>query len=418
MPLKFLKVAIALAILTAPISVMGEKTLTLDEAVSEALEANPALKAQEAEVGAYQARIGAAKSLDDPMLGVEFYDVPIDTIDVTKGMETNYSVIQKIPFPGKRAARGRIARNEFLAQKSVLEGHRIGLIVKTEHAFHDLYFLKHSETVNAELQGLWKKLVAFEEARYATGRQGSQNLAKAKLELDRLQSEESLLRAREIEAQANLNILRHRSPSEPVRLAPLPEKIHTIPTYPLFEKAVLERHPEITAREYTAASRRAGVSYAKKEASLPDFQTRFAYAKRYGVEDNWTGEMMINIPFFWSKNRKTLEEAKALQKASEWETLSARDRRLAGLKESYAHFESSENIHRLFRSQILPHATVAFRSAQSAYAAGETDFLTLVDTARQLKEAKLGGVEAFVNCHRAFTHLKEAAGFDFSKEGL
>lgn len=401
------------ACLAVAFAARGDKTLTLGEAVAEALAENPALKASQSEVDAQKARIAIAKSLDDPEAGVEFYDVPIDTADVTKSFEINYSLIQKFPFPGKRSSLGKSAENNYLAQKSFYEGDRLALQVQTEHAFHDLYFVERSLRINRELVGLWRKLAGSEQALYTTGKESAQNFLRAKLELERLQTETALLEAQKIGAQARLNILRHRDPGEPIHLAEIERHEHPFPSYEEFERSVLKKHPELKGVEYQMASSKDQLSFAKKQAVLPDLKLRGTYAQHFNSIDNWTAEAMINIPFLWGKSRKELKTARAMAVASEHKLAGVKDEKLASLKEAYARWESARQSHRLFQGKILPNALMALKSAQSAYETGEEDFLNYVDTARQFQSAKLGALKSLVEYQQAITDLKMSVGEDF-----
>lgn len=391
----------------------GGDLLTIDEAVLQALAENPGLQASEALVQAQKARISIERSLDEPMAGVEFYDVPINTTDITQGMETNYSFVQKFPFPSKLATKSGMAKKKYWAQKNIYENAKISVRVETEHAFHDLYYLERALKINRELQGLFQKLVSSLEAGYATTHEPSQNFLKARVELEKLQSEAAMLEARQVGAQARLNILRHRHPSEPVRLAELPNIAHAVPAYKEFEKRMLTSHPELKASEFSAAAAKSNVTLARQELVLPDFQTRFTYAERYALQDAWTGEVMINIPFLWGKRRKEIQESVAMRRAAERELASVRNDRLAMLGESYANWESSKKSHQIFRGRVLPHAALALQSARSIFETSPNDFLSLIDAARTFKEAKLGELEARVEVHKALTHLKLALGEDF-----
>lgn len=403
---------IVLSGLVAQTARSGE-VLTIEEAVAQALAENPGLQAGEAEVQAQKARISIERSLDEPMAGVEFYNVPINTTDIQQGMETNYSFVQKFPFPSKLATKSGMAKKKYLAQKNLYEGDRISVLVETEHAFHDLYYLARALKINRELQGLFQKLAASLEAGYATTHEPSQNFLKARVELEKLQSESAMIEARQVQAQARLNILRHRHPSEPVRLAELPKTDHPIPSYEEFEKKMLTIHPELKAAEFSAEAAKSNVTLARQELILPDFQTRFTYAERYALQDAWTGEVMINIPFLWGKRRKEIQESVAMRRAAERELASVRNDRLAMLKESYANWESRKKSHRIFRGRVLPHAALALQSARSIFETSPGDFLSLIDAARTFKEAKLGELEARVEVHKALTHLKLAVGQDF-----
>lgn len=396
-------------------SARGEEPLTIEQAVSEALNANPALKAKEAEVKASKARIGIARSLDDPMVGVEFEDVPIDTVNIKRGMETNYSVIQKFPFPSKLITQGRVAKNSFRAEESNYEWGKVNLVVETEHAFHDLYFIEKSLVINRELRGLWQTLSASEKGRYETGNGGAQNFLKAKVESEKLESEGELLEAKKIEMQARLNVLLGRDIHQPIALAQLPKHNHPFPPYAELEKRVLERHPELKMAQYGVATSKSNLSLARQQTLLPDFQTRFTYGQRYGLQDTWTGEAMITIPFLWGKNRKAIQEAKAMERMAGREKENVQNERLAMLKESYARLESTKRIYDLYTTKILPNATVAVKGVQAGYQTGKVMFIDAIDTAREFQEAKFKTLEAFVDYHEAITHLKLAVGENWER---
>lgn len=399
-----------LALMVGTPEAWGGELLTIKEAVSQALAENPALQASKAEVEAKKARISIERSLDEPMAGVEFYDVPITTTDITQGMETNYSFVQKLPFPTKLATKSGMAKKKYWAQKNIYESNKISVMVETEHAFHGLYYLERALKINRELQSLFQKLAASLEAGYATTHEPSQNFLKARVELEKLRSEAAMLEARQVQAQARLNILRHRAPAEPVRLAELPQIDHALPSYEALEEKMLAIHPELKAAEFSAAAAKSNVTLARQDLVLPDFQTRFTYAERYALQDAWTGEVMINIPFLWGKRRKEIQESVAMRKAAERELASVRLERLAMLQESYANWESAKKSHQIFRGRVLPHAALALQSARSVFETSPNDFLSLIDAARTFKEAKLGELETRVAMHRAWTHLKGALG--------
>ncbi len=404
-----------LIVILAPLQGSAQNALTIEAAVAQALQANPALKAKEAEVQASKARIGIARSLEDPMVGVEFENVPIDTADITRGMQTNYSVIQKFSFPSKLITQGKVAKNSYRAEESVYEWERLNLEVETEHAFHDLYFVEKSFAINRELQGLWQTLAGSEKGRYTTGSESSQNFLKSKVELEKLRTEGELLGAKKAELQARLNILRGMNPNQPILLAELPKHNHSLPAYAELESRVLERHPELKAAQYQVAASKSNLSLTRQQTLLPDLQARFSYGQRYGAQDAWTGEAMITIPFLWGKNRKAIQEAKAMAKIAGREKENLQNEQLAMLKGSYARLESSKRIYDLYATKILPNATVAWQGARSAYQTGKEDFINTIDTAREFQEAKFKTLEAFVDYHRAITHLKLAVGGDWMR---
>ena len=389
--------------------VAAQNVLTIEQAVQEALEANPALKGAGQNVEAAKAQVGAARSLNDPMVGVEFEEVPITTNDITRGTMTNYAITQELPFPSKLITRGKSAKKSYLAQKNSYEAEKIGLIVETKHAYHHLYFFERSLQINRELQGLFQRLAASEQAQYQVADNTSQNFLKARVEVEKLKNEEAWLEAKRIEALAMLNILRNRNPKEEILLGEL-SKGHPLPAYDALEKKFFEKNPELKAAQLQTEAFRADASLAKQEAWIPDLEARFAYNQRYGQQDAWTAGAMINIPFLWGKKRKEAKQAKALAQASRHALTNIQNERLAMLEEAYAQFESSSRSKAIFEDKILPQARLALKSSEAAYQTGKGDFLSLIDAARGLKEAKLGALEAQIAYHQAVTDLKGAVG--------
>jgi len=393
--------------------VFGEPVLSLEQAVEEALQENPALKAREASVNAAKAHIGVAKSLDDPMVGVELYQVPIDTIAPDQAMDIDYSVIQKFPFPGKLKSKKRAAESEFKSEMSGYDANRLTVQVETEHAFHKLYLAEKSLTLTRQLKALFAKLAASEKARYTAGNKTAQDYLKSKSEMEILEGELALLEAEKIKAQARLNILRHKEPGESIRIADLPKHNHPFPDYKTFEEFVLKNHPELKMVEHRLNAQQAYTSFARKEASLPDIQLRGTYVSRLNTDDAWTAEAMLNIPFLWGKNRKALQESKAKERQAAQQLASQQDERLASLKETYARVESNKKSYAIYAGQIVPNMSVAMKAAEAAYKAGTTDFIGFIDTAREYKKVQLAALQALVDYHNTISDLKYAVGEDF-----
>ncbi|MBI4125744.1 MAG: TolC family protein [Deltaproteobacteria bacterium] len=406
---KIFSLALVLALLAPFPPANARGPLTIEAAVQEALQANPALMAAGKEVEAAKARIHSARSLNDPMVGVEFEEVPVTTSDITQGMMTNYVLTQDLPFPTKLAAKSKAAKKNYLAEQNSYEAEKIDLMMAVEHSYHHLYLFEHSLGINRELQGVFQRLAAAEQAKYQTGGNTSQNFLKARVEAEKLKNEEALLEAERVMALAQLNRLRNKNPGEEVSLAGLPS-LHPVSSHDALEEKFFKKNPEVKSAKLRAEAFKADASLAKQEAWIPDLQARFAYNQRYNQQDAWTGGAMINLPFVWGKKRKEAREAKAMAQAARHALRDVENERLARLEESYARLESARQSHAIFKEKILPQAQLALKSSEAAYQTGQDDFLSLIDAAREFKEVKLSALEAFVNYHRAVTDLKGAVG--------
>lgn len=401
---------LVVAALISPKGVSGKDLLTIEEAVSQALGENRELKASEAEVRAYKAKVGVEASLEDPMFGVEFEDIPLNASNPQSAEEKSYFVVQKIPFPSKLLTRGAAAQKEYLSKKSALGAQQLAIIRETEHAYHRLYLAKQSLKIISELKSLFINLAAGEEAAYLGDQSNATNFLKAKVERDRLRSEEAMLKAQEVETRSQLNILRHRDPGEDYEIGDLINHLHDLPSFDVLKERVLKNHPEITEARKAEEAMLTKASAMAQENFLPDFQTRVAYTDRDRMADAWTLELMMNVPFLWGRNYHGYRESKALAQKSKRAYEAVLEKRLSELKEVYARYESTKKVHKIYQSEVVPNASIAIQSAEAAYQSGGIDFLNMVDTLRLFEEAKLKGIEAKVEYHKAITDLKYAIG--------
>ena len=124
------------------------ETLTLDEAVSAALSANPDAKAALLDAQAAHARPPQAATPSDPTFMVDFIGVPTNTIDVSKGT-VQYMVEQQVPFPTKlvygykaekRAAEAADSRSQATTQE---------LVRQVKRAYTELWRLSEEERIES-----------------------------------------------------------------------------------------------------------------------------------------------------------------------------------------------------------------------------------------------------------------------------
>src|SRR4030095_203580 len=125
--------------------------LTLEEAVTNALQQNPELKAMQKDVEAAQAKIPQARSWDDPMVGVRFYQVPFSG-SFDDAADIDYIVSQKFPFPGKKKAASQIPYHDYLHHIEALGGRGRELLRDVKTAYFALFSAERTIAVNYEIE--------------------------------------------------------------------------------------------------------------------------------------------------------------------------------------------------------------------------------------------------------------------------
>lgn len=388
----------------------GSATLSLDQAIEEALASNPEVRASRYRVESSKARVLGAKALEDPEVGVEFMNVPISTTDVKRGEQINYMIEQKIPFPGKRYERGKAARYDVLATEGMSRGEIQDIVLDVTQTYYDLYRLDRMIEVNRESQKLLRQLRSSTETWYATGKASAALPLKVEVELTMIQNNEILLRQERLTHEAHLlALLNQRDHSSIV----LPRKIR-LPKLRLSIDDLLyqsgESRPEINQLKAMEKRDKAKLT-AAKQGLLPDFSLGFEYNQRPGMEDAWTGKASLNLPlFFWGKNRGEIREAKADLMATKAEHEAIKNHTYHLVEEAYNNVRSFEKILGSYERQVLPRARTALHAAQTGYASNQTDFMTLIDAARSYRDLEASYYETQAELGMAFAKLERLVG--------
>lgn len=392
------------------------ETLSLQQALHEALAANPEVRASAYRVEAAKARIPQAKSLMDPQVGVEFMDVPISTGDVRRGDEINYMIEQDLPFPGKRHQRGKAARYDAIAASNTSRGQVQDILVDVIATYYDVYRLDRQLDVLRENTGLLRGLQSSTETWYAAGKSPAAIPLKAQVELTMLKNSEVLLKQERLTHEAHLKALLGRSSHESIvvsrklRLPGAPDSLDQ------FLNTAQDSRPELGSLDAMTKREKAKLTESRL-GLLPDFNLGFKYNQRPGMEDAWTGSASINLPIFWGKRSGEIREAKANLKAAEAEAQAMRNHTRHDVEEAYNNVLSSRKIVSTYERELLPQARTALKAAQTAYAAGQLDFMTLIDATRSDRELRMAYYETIAQLGRASARLNRLVGIPLDNQG-
>jgi len=385
--------------------------LTLDEAVSRVLGANQDIRAAHYTVEAAKARIPQAKALEDPQIGVEFYNVPINTGDVTKADDIDYKIEQKIPFPGKRHILGKAARFDAEAVAAKSGGRIQDVLLDLKRTYYDAYQIERSLEVNRENQGLLRQFLGSAETAYASGKTSADAPLKAQVELSKLKNEEILLRQGHQTHMAHLKALLNDPSHEDGDLR-LPARLNwprLRASLMEIESMALEARPELTELRAMEKRDSAKVTSAK-QGLIPDVTIGFAYKQKPVGQDVWAASTMINLPIFWGKNRGEIQEAKASLKATQAEHQSMEIHTHHEIEQAYSGVVASQKIVASYQRELLPQARTTLEAAREAYASGHVDFLTLIDAARTYKDLQMSFYENQARLGMTFAELERLVG--------
>ncbi|MBI2083781.1 MAG: TolC family protein [Deltaproteobacteria bacterium] len=382
----------------------------LSDLIEEALQRNPEIQAAHQKVEAAKARVPLAKSLEDPMIGVMFDDVPKKTIDVGQSMETDYLVRQEIPFPGKRFVRGRAARFDLKKEEGTSQGMIQDILLDLKMTYYELYRVDRQLEVNRSTQSLLRQLAGSTETSYAAGRTSAESPLKAQVELTKLQNQEIGLEQERTTHEAHLRALLNRDHHEPIRL---PHQIDW-PHIGLDRESILdlakEKRPELKTLKAMEDREKSKLTEARLNL-LPDFSLEFSYNQWRTQEDTWSGTAMVNLPiWFWRKNRAEIREARAMQKATQLEREAMEIHTVHDFEEIFQAVTSGQKILEKYRGTILPASKANLEAAKIAYAANKVDLLTYVDSIRTYLELKNDFYESEARFGQSYARLERLMG--------
>src|SRR3989338_3208291 len=359
--------------------------LNLDALIKDAVANNPELLSLKKKHEASRARVPQAKSLDDPMLGLEFEQVPRGGLKLNKADTNMYSVSQMIPFPGKLSAKGKIALAESQMIASEYKTKETEIIKEVKLAYYDL-FMKQKDI---ELTGVIKDILAqaekVAETKYTLGKAEQSEVLKAQAEFAQLANKLFSLGEEKSAVQVKINALLNREVN--AALADVADIEPSGFTYGLDDLYImtLQKKPELAMFNYAIERSDADYALAKKSL-LPDLTSMLTLRDPrmwpFGAYDLL---MAINVPIWaWAKQKYAVKEAFANLEAAKAGYAAMKNSALSEIKDLYVKTQNIKRTSELYKTTILPLADQTLKTSLAGYQADKVEFLMVLDNLKML----------------------------------
>lgn len=369
-------------------------TLRLEALLRGVAQANPRLRAARLRAEALSYEPEQAGALPDPTAGLTYQPRPILT---ARGYQrSQFQVGQQIPFPGKRRLRSEVAKLD--AEVASAEAGVLGqdLVFDVSRSYYKLYRAQEQTRL---VQTFQRQLDGFEEAattRYEVGEGAQQAILKAQIERERLTLRLQRLAAERRSALEALARLTGRprldAPAAQVEVAP--------PAAPAAEEAGLAA--ALSARPEAEALRRSIARASREEAlARKAFYPDFTVSARYfdlGASDlgpAMTGRdalalsVGVTVPLWLGKQRARLRGAQVRQQQANTRLDALQLEIETELADLRNRLRRQERQLELLEEALIPQAETALEATLSAYSAGRTDFLDLLDAERTLFQLQM-----------------------------
>lgn len=350
-------------------------------------------------------RITPSRSLPDPRLTFS-----LDIADTIMALMPGLMV--DLPGPGKRGAAGDVMAAEsrvayFAVEREIL---RAALAVKA--AYFRLHFLEETIRVQKETLRLLGDLEQIASQQNAAGRGTLQDVLRAQIARDQLESQianlEDSRNALSAEWKSALG-LGSEDASPPLPTA-FEASAATPDSGPLLA-AALARNPGLRGMEADVRRAEASLALARK-SGVPDFSLGFEADVRIDSmradPTMFTPSAGVTLPIWRDKIAAEIAAAQADKRAAE-ARLSAEQVQIAAEIASMLYMvrESARN-DALLREKLVPKARESLDAARSGYVNGRAGFLDVIDAQRTLLEFELAGIEALTQRELALASLSFA----------
>jgi outer membrane protein, heavy metal efflux system len=387
--------------------------LSLTWLVDQVQSRNPSLEAMAAAWRAAAERYPQAVSLEDPMFMAMAAPASFgsDEVEPAYALQLN----QKLPWFGKRAARGRQAAAEATAAYHELEDSRLRLDEVVQMAFFEYYLARRSLDLNQENTQVMEGFRSTAQAKYRANQVTQQDELQAAVELAQLQRQRLRLERMDKVATARINTLLRASPFE--RLPP-PPKTLSAPTFELdtaeLQALAESQRPDLAALAAQVRAEQAAVTLACKDY-YPDVDVFGRYDTFWQPEETQSElrpqvGATINLPLYKGKLSAAVREAIARlnQRRAEYE-----QRRLDVSYEvanESALVEESRKTVALYTDALLPASQQNIAAASANYDVGKVTFSELATAQRQVIELRREKEEAIAAYHSRLAELSRVVG--------
>lgn len=336
------------------------------------------------------------------------------------------SISQEFPWFGKLSEKGKVAAKEAEMQRQAREIVRAEIIRQVKLAYFGLAYIDRAIAITREDRDLLVHFETLAQAQYSQGIGLQQAALKLQAEITRAQNRlEDLLRQRS-DAEVALNTLLDQPPETPlppVTLSRVEAGVSDLDT--LYARGRQNR-PELKSAFLQIEVDEKRIDVARKDR-WPDIRLEANYinvAKRSdtaGVlmppegngKDIYNFSVGIKLPIRRQKYNAAAAEATEDFLASRAGYRNAVNSVEASIRSTAFRLKTLQEQISLFERVLLPQASQALQSAETAYSTGSLSVLELLDSERILLEVRLSLAQFETDSMKALAEMERATGAAF-----
>lgn len=389
---------------------------SVDTLLAAARETSPDLRALRLEAEAARERIVPAGALPDPVLRLELENITRNgsqgaTLSPSRVGDTKYTLLQPLPFWGKRDLKRDVAAAEAEQAAGRSSDGWAEVAARIKGLYAQYWLTRQALQLTRDNIELTRRLEQIAQVRYAGGLAAQQDAIRAQLERSALDGELVAMESEGHHLMVFLNALLARPAdaplAEPQALRPVPARLDA--------SALATR---LAAGNPQLAIEAARVGGAEKSRDLayrnryPDFTVGVAPMQVQNRVDAWSLMLEMNLPLQQGARRSQERESERLLEAAGARREALAHRLHGDLNAALANLDAARETERISRQRLLPQAELTFNAALAGYENGKVDFATLLDAQRQIRNARLALLRAQASQQQRLADIERLLGED------
>jgi outer membrane protein TolC len=390
-------------------------SLTLEQAVSAALDDNATLHAMRLKAEAMAERPAQERTPANPMFQYSGMDATGNGNWPNTG-EKRFMLSQDLPGFGKLALRGKVAEKDAAVMRREFEAMRREVVMLVKETYFDLYGVQQTLTTTRAEEDVLKRMVTAAENMYATGERSQQDVIKAQTEITMLQQKLLELGTQEATLKAKLNqLLNRRADAPPGVTVTAPRDDVATTAGQLF--ALAEQNRAVIKGAQAQIERNLAERDLMKKEFWPDYRLGIEYRNFRSAMDPDMVMFTVgfDLPIWQSKYKAGVREAEKMIAASRAAQDAAVKQVSFDVQDAWFKLQTARRTLELYRRTLIPQAEARFKASEASYRTGKADFMDLLESQRFLLSARVMAAMAEGNLGMALARLERAVGIDLEK---
>lgn len=385
-----------------------ESALTLDQAISIALQKNPGILASQLELEAREARVAQAGAIPNPDFVVFTEDIAgSGQFEGLENSQTTAQLSQRLELGGKRGARRKSASLHRDVAAAEIELKRREIISAVRRQFFAVLLNQERVQWMQELLDLAKQFSGVVVERIQAGKippidqvKAFAVVATAEVDLTRAQ--------RELES-ARYDLAALLGMSEP-QFQSLPGKLPDAPDVSL--EQFIEALPisqELKRVEIQVEESKA-LFAVEKSKSIPDLTVTGGYRRIQTTDDSaFVAGITVPLPLF-DRNKGAIEEARKRIRKSEQVKSAVAIQLRNSLSKAFRSYAGARDEAESLQTHVLPANQTSFDAISEGYRLGKYGYLDVLEAQRSLFQSRLQLLRVIEDIHESAAELERITG--------